>query len=741
MRGREQERTFERLRRLYEISKRLARLDDIQATVPQVLALVSESVPLRSAILVIEEQYSREPLSRAIAWHTEGVTASRLRYAKSRATAAYAYLSTNGSPVREEDGSTSLPSSLPPPPDSHESRFVLLPLVVDQGRIFGALQIESASPLDEADLLFVNATVGQLAIALDRKAVVEARQGEAREREAAAQFLSEVSVTVLSSLEYDKTITAIVHAPVPQQADICFFDEVHADGAIDRVAAAFADPAKRLMAVDVQHFARATRPGTPPAEALRTGQSILVRRPSLLDLDSQGDELLFKLGVRSMMTVPLFARGQTLGALTFLRTRAGALYSADDLHVAEEIGVRAGMAIDNARLYEKAKQAIEAKERAVEARETLLAMVAHDLRNPLATVVMSTALLLRPERSHEREADRKVAEKIERAAERMNRLIGDLLDIASLEAGRLKVDLKPHPVIALVEEAAEAHEATSLAKGLRLERDAGADLVVCCDRERVLEVLGNLLENAIKFTVAGGSIQIRAVARGDEVLFSVADTGGGIAPEELSRVFDRFWQARRTSRVGSGLGLSISKGLVETHGGKLWVESQLGEGSTFFFTLPTPNARARAAATAGDTKEHIEPASSHAESAHPTVLVVDDDADVRETLGEMLEYKGYEVVIAANGAEALDYLRRAAPPSLILLDLAMPVMDGWAFLEQRNRDVALRAVPVLVISGERNAENKLVEAHADYLEKPVRLDRLLEAMTRMSLSPPPLVHN
>ncbi|MET0595833.1 MAG: ATP-binding protein [Polyangiaceae bacterium] len=570
----------------------MARFDDIQLTVPQVLRLVSESLPLRSAVLLLDEQHLRVPQSRAISWQTEGETPARLRYAKAQASAAYDYLSPSGLPLHEEPGAANLPSTLPPPPNSDDSRFVLLPLVVDHGRIFGALQIESGSPLDEADLLFVNATVGQLAIALNRKAVIDAKLAADREGSAIAQFLAEASLTILSSLDYEKTISAIVHSAVPFPADICCFDDIHDDGSIERIACSFADAAKRTLAADLQHFARANWPGTPPAEALRTGRSVLVTRPSTLDLGMRGNDVVGKLGVRSMMSVPLFGRSQTLGALTFLRTQNGAPFGISDLHIAEQIGLRAAIAIDNARLYAKARQAADAKGRAVEARETLLAVVAHDLRNPLATISISADLLLRSAISPDRSVDRKVGEKIKRATERMNHLIGDLVDIASLEAGHLKVDLKPHAVSPLVEEAAEAHESKSLAKGLHLRREVPTELLICCDRERILEVLGNLLENAIKFTPPGGSIRIRAVARGDEALFSVSDTGRGIAPDELSYVFDRYWQARKTSRIGAGLGLSIAKGLVETHRGKLWVESQLGKGSTFFFTLPFPNGPA-----------------------------------------------------------------------------------------------------------------------------------------------------
>jgi signal transduction histidine kinase len=212
-------------------------------------------------------------------------------------------------------------------------------------------------------------------------------------------------------------------------------------------------------------------------------------------------------------------------------------------------------------------------------------MVSHDLRNPLGAIFMCTSILLRTE---ERPGSRQEIERIQRSAERMNRLIGDLLNVASIEAGQLTVDTKSCPVDPMVEETVGAHQAKARAKGLRLEREVpGALVAVECDRERILEVFGNLLDNAIKFTPEGGSIKVGAEKRGEQMLFSVADNGSGIGADELSHVFDRFWQAKKTARLGTGLGLSIAKGLVEANGGKLWVESQIGVGSTFFFTLST----------------------------------------------------------------------------------------------------------------------------------------------------------
>ncbi len=224
-------------------------------------------------------------------------------------------------------------------------------------------------------------------------------------------------------------------------------------------------------------------------------------------------------------------------------------------------------------------------EAAVATRDLLLAIVSHDLRNPLSVIVTNAAILQRTTiAGKEGERIDKSAQTILRAAERMKRLIADLLDLAQIQAGMLAVERMPHDVAALIRDCVEMLSPLAATKDLK--GMTSVVLQVGCDRERVLQILSNLVGNAIKFTPEGGSIVIEAQDHGIEVRFSVRDTGQGISEEELPRIFDRFWQTQRKNRTGIGLGLSIAKGLVEAHGGRLSVESKLGAGTTFFFTLP-----------------------------------------------------------------------------------------------------------------------------------------------------------
>jgi signal transduction histidine kinase len=221
-------------------------------------------------------------------------------------------------------------------------------------------------------------------------------------------------------------------------------------------------------------------------------------------------------------------------------------------------------------------------------RDQFMGMVSHDLRTLLGGIALQAALLKRD--AAEDEVGRRTvqaAEKIQRFTARMNRLIGDLVDVASIEEGRIRVTPALQDATALVRESVEAFQPLASSRGLSLDVEIrGNTLMAKLDHERILQVLANLLSNAIKFTPPGGRISLRVEPVGQDVRFSVTDTGPGIPSHQLEAVFERFWQASREDRRGLGLGLYISKGIVEAHGGRLWAESQPGEGSTFAFTLP-----------------------------------------------------------------------------------------------------------------------------------------------------------
>jgi signal transduction histidine kinase len=288
--------------------------------------------------------------------------------------------------------------------------------------------------------------------------------------------------------------------------------------------------------------------------------------------------------VRSAMLVPLVAREQTIGVIAFF-TSSSRPYGTEDLRLAQELATRAALAIDNARLYREAREALQA-------RDDVLAVVSHDLGNPLSAIRIGTSLLLRAVPEEERgKGGWAHLEGIRHSTEQMERLVNDLLEIKRIEAGHLALRSGLFSAATLVHETVELFQPIARSRNITLEHFSDApDAVVRCDRERLLQVFSNLVGNALKFTPEGGRVEARVMATSSEVIFSVSDTGPGIEPQNLEFVFDRFWRAQRNKREGIGLGLAIAKGIVQAHGGRIWAESEVGVGSTFRFALPTEAA-------------------------------------------------------------------------------------------------------------------------------------------------------
>jgi signal transduction histidine kinase len=447
--------------------------------------------------------------------------------------------------------------------------------------------------------------LGDLGRALDAMAAsLEARIAEnARFREAAeaaerrSTFLAHASEVLARTLDLDTILTDLAHLAVSSLADGCAVDLVTDDGQIQRMAVAARDPAhtRLIETLQLRCPPESDRSAGVP-EVIRTGQPQFVADlpPHCLESiahDAEHLELLRQIGVRAFMIVPLQTRGRTVGALSLVALGPGRDYGPADLALAQELAGRAAIAIDHARLYRAAQQATRT-------RDEVLAIVSHDLRNPVNLISISAGLVL--ERLGEDEPARKHIQMIQRSVEQMNGLIQDLLDTVKLEAGCLVIEPQPQEVASLVAEALELHRLPAAEKRLWLEVRMPERLpCIHADRQRILQVFSNLIGNAIKFTPEGGQIVVQAEQSGREVRFAVQDTGPGIAEEDLPRAFDRYWQATHARRGGAGLGLSIAKGIVEAHGGRIWIESAKGAGCTFFFTIPASTApegwRSRAA--------------------------------------------------------------------------------------------------------------------------------------------------
>jgi PAS domain S-box-containing protein len=399
------------------------------------------------------------------------------------------------------------------------------------------------------------------------------------------QFLAEVGEALQTSLDSAATVERLARLVVGFIADSCVIDVVEEDGNLRRIKAVHADSAKAGLAAAIERIRPDRNRPHPLWKVVETKQALLiseVTRDALRSIarDEEHLRLLESLGLRSVILAPLVARDRLMAVLTIASCRPDRKYGPADLRLAEELARRASLALDNAHLYEVAQEAIRA-------RDHVLGVVAHDLRNPLGNILLQASVLQRPG-AEPNPRSRKAAESIERAATRMNRLIKDLLDVTRMEAGRLAIDRARVVTRKVVSESVEAQKALAASAALALSLDVRQDLPdVWADRDRLLQVFENLIGNAVKFTDPGGRIAVGAASRGQEVIFWVNDTGSGIAVEDLPHLFDRFWQARKAERRGGGLGLAIAKAIVEAHGGRIWVESAPGKGSTFLFTIPT----------------------------------------------------------------------------------------------------------------------------------------------------------
>jgi PAS domain S-box-containing protein len=413
---------------------------------------------------------------------------------------------------------------------------------------------------------------------------------ERKRLEKEQQLLTEAGAALATSLEYEETLANLARVVVQNFADWSAVDVMDEEGRLRRLKVASADPDQAALCAvleqmppdrDLPHLMRSVIESKRPIVVEQVTSEYI----ESLGLGPEHLQALLVTGVTSFVAVPLLIRGQPVGALFLGSSTPSLVFGQGDLRLAEALAEQAAIAIENARLY-------RASVHATQLRDQVLGIVAHDLRNPLSTILTQLWAL----RHHGPQPERrslKPADVIERAAKHMNRLIQDLLDVAVMESGQLTIKRARLSARELIVGAVDMQRPLASSSSLELRVDSDRDVPdVWGDRDRLLQVFENLIGNAIKFTKAGGCITVGATSRDHEVIFRVADTGSGIAPENLSHVFDRFWQATSANRQGAGLGLPITKGIVEAHGGRIWVESTPSLGTTFAFTIPkaTPDA-------------------------------------------------------------------------------------------------------------------------------------------------------
>ena len=422
---------------------------------------------------------------------------------------------------------------------------------------------------------------GRRLFAVVLRDVTERKRAERNDR-----FLAQAGAALAGTLDYDATLRTVATLPVPWLGDCCLLDIVEDDAgpqsSIRRITSGHDDPgiAGILDRVEREQSLRWTTP-TIVTGVLRGGEpQVVTHAPEDGGGGIDAFPLLKGVGIRSAIVVPLRAHERVVGALSIISTDPRRRYTAADLPLAADYALRAALAVDNARLYRLAQ-------RANRARDEVLGVVSHDLRNPLSAISMIASVLM-TDPPDDKTALNGLVAAVHESAGLMSRMIQDLLDVSNIEAGRLSLERRSEPVPPIIDRAVQMFAGISASHDIELVHSAAPDLPpMHADGERVLQVLANLMSNAVKFTPDGGRVELTARLANDRIEFAVADTGPGIPSEDLDHIFDRYWHARRSARTtGSGLGLAIARGLVEAHEGSIRVESTRGEGSTFRFTIP-----------------------------------------------------------------------------------------------------------------------------------------------------------
>jgi CheY-like chemotaxis protein/two-component sensor histidine kinase len=355
-----------------------------------------------------------------------------------------------------------------------------------------------------------------------------------------------------------------------------------------------------------------------------------------------------------------------------------------------------------------------------------ISTVSHELRTPMTSIKGYTDLLFLGMAGGLTDAQRDFLKIIKSNADRLTALVNDILDISRIETGRMRLNIEPLDLGQLINQVVVSFQEQYREKNLTLDWDEPEDLPpVRGDAARVTQVLSNLIANAWQYTPENGRITITLQERGTALQVDLADSGIGIAPDDLDRIFDRFYRADHPvvqEAAGTGLGLSIVKMFVEMLGGEIWVASQPGAGSTFSFTLPLMSS---------DVPEPI-PDLLEAELAQgitrrPKILVVEDDRDLAILLRRQLESDGYQVLLAGTGEDAL-WLAREAKPQLITLDIMLPDIDGFAVLERLKQNPLTLGIPVVIVSVLTETEKGYALGAVDYVVKPFEEDQLLSAV-------------
>ena len=603
-------------------------------------------------------------------------------------------------------------------------RTLLAAPMVLGDEVVGAISIyrTTVAPFSDREKELLDEFAAQAAVALrqvDLMASLEQRSTELASKVEQLEGLGELGEAVSSSLDPDEVLERIVTSAVrlagTDGGSIMEYDD-QADAFVVRAAHGTSTDLLGTLRQLTIH-----RASTLVGRAATERRPVAVPDLRAAELDPHLEAILAD-GWRSLLAIPMLRADLVVGVLNVRRRSPGG-FPADLVEVLQTFASQSSVAIVNARLFRELETKSAELEVASRHKSEFLASMSHELRTPLNAVIGFSEVLLDRMFGELNDRQDEYVRDIWNSGRHLLELLNEVLDLSKVEAGQMTLEPTTFRVadalehaLSLVRERATAH---GIALGLDVHDEVGS---VHADELRFKQVVLNLLSNAVKFTPDGGRVDIEAHTVADELVVTVTDTGVGIPPEDRERIFESFQQGGRgvAREEGTGLGLTLSRRIVELFGGRLWLESEMGSGSTFGFAIPVRPRGAR-----GPTFEQV------GESA-PTVLIVDDDRASVDLMTAYLSGSAVRVERAADGDEAVA-LTRSLLPAAVLLDIKLPRRDGWQVLADLRDDPATAQVPVVVASVVDDRARGLGLGAADYLIKPVSRDDLLRALEGVGL--------
>jgi signal transduction histidine kinase/CheY-like chemotaxis protein len=577
-------------------------------------------------------------------------------------------------------------------------------------------------PFDERTVTLVTTFATQGAIAIQNVQLfreLQERSAQLAQSVDELRALGEISQAVSSSLDLDEVLTTIVtRAAELSGADGGSIFEFEPDSArfvlrtCSGTSDALVDELRRVrIGLDETFVGAATARGE-------------VRQSPDLDAEPPDPHVdtLRRHGWRSMVAVPLRRADEIIGALV-VRRKVPFTLPPQTVDLLETLASQSVVAIHNARVFGQLEQKTRELEVASQHKSDFLASMSHELRTPLNAVIGFSDVLLDRMFGDLNERQDEYVRDIRNSGRHLLELINEILDLSKVEAGRMELDVTAVSLPDLIESGVAMVRERATRHGIALATDVEPMLGTTeGDELKLKQVVLNLLSNAVKFTPDGGSVKVSARRTQGEARVSVSDTGIGIAEADKERIFAAFQRgdrAVRTTAEGTGLGLTLSKRIVDLHGGRLWMESELGVGSTFSFALPL-------------IRDELPTPTASQEEERPragSVLVVEDDRRSADLLKVFLEGADYTVSFARDGVEGLE-LARTLKPAAVILDILLPRLNGWDLLSQLKSDPATAAIPVVIVSMVDEQGAGFALGAAEYLVKPVERAQLLDVLGR-----------